>query len=82
VTFVQGEYHEITSAFREWGYGVRKREFGERVYAWTQWERQEGQGAAARMRAESRPCAGKLLVKDAIRDITSSRFLRGRKSST
>jgi isocitrate dehydrogenase len=59
-------------AFRNWGYSLAEREFGDRVYTWSQWERTKsalGEPAAA---AEQKAAleAGRLLVKDAIADIT------------
>jgi isocitrate dehydrogenase len=58
-------------AFRNWGYALAEREFGEHVYAWSQWERtkkEKGEEAAnAEQKAEL--AAGKLLVKDVIADI-------------
>jgi isocitrate dehydrogenase len=58
-------------AFRNWGYSLAEREFGERVYTWSQWERTKsahGESAAA---AEQQAAmeAGRLLIKDAIADI-------------
>ncbi|MBN1440644.1 MAG: NADP-dependent isocitrate dehydrogenase [Anaerolineales bacterium] len=59
-------------AFRNWGYSVAEREFGERVYTWSQWERTKsahGESAAA-AEQQSALAAGRMLVKDAIADIT------------
>jgi isocitrate dehydrogenase len=58
-------------AFRNWGYEVAEREFGDRVYTWAQWERtKEAQGeAAANAEQEAALKAGKLLIKDVIADI-------------
>jgi len=59
-------------AFRNWGYSLAEREFGERVYTWSQWERTKsarGELAAA-VEQKSALEAGRLLVKDAIADIT------------
>jgi isocitrate dehydrogenase len=59
-------------AFRNWGYAVAEREFGERVYTWSQWERAKSARGEALANAEQKAAleAGKLLVKDAIADIT------------
>jgi isocitrate dehydrogenase len=59
-------------AFRSWGYAVAEREFGERVYTWAQWERtKSAQGeAAANAEQKAALAAGRLLIKDAIADIT------------
>ncbi|MFN2297366.1 MAG: NADP-dependent isocitrate dehydrogenase [Anaerolineales bacterium] len=58
-------------AFRNWGYSLAEREFGERVYTWSQWERTKsahGDAAAAIEQKAALEC-GRLLVKDAIADI-------------
>jgi isocitrate dehydrogenase len=64
-------------AFRNWGYALAEREFGDRVYTWEQWERtKRDQGeAAANAEQKSALAAGKLLVKDAIADITLQQVL-------
>jgi isocitrate dehydrogenase len=58
-------------AFRNWGYEVAEREFGERVYTWTQWGRtvQAKSEEAANAEQEEALKDGKLLVKDVIADI-------------
>lgn len=58
-------------AFRNWGYAVAEREFGDAVYTWTQWERtKEARGEeAANAEQEAALKAGKLLIKDVIADI-------------
>jgi isocitrate dehydrogenase len=58
-------------AFRNWGYALAEREFGDRVYTWSEWERTkqaEGEDAANAAQATALK-AGRLLVKDAIADI-------------
>ncbi|HEX9801422.1 MAG TPA: NADP-dependent isocitrate dehydrogenase [Thermoanaerobaculia bacterium] len=64
-------------AFRNWGYELAEREFGDRVYTWEQWERtkQERDEAAANAEQKAALAAGKLLVKDAIADITLQQVL-------
>jgi isocitrate dehydrogenase len=64
-------------AFRTWSYELAEREFGDQVYTWLQWERTKAaQGeAAANKEQESALAAGKLLVKDAIADITLQQVL-------
>jgi isocitrate dehydrogenase len=59
-------------AFRNWGYSVAEREFGERVYTWSQWERTKSACGEAAANAEQKSAldAGRLLIKDAIADIT------------
>ncbi len=58
-------------AFRNWGYAVAEREFGDAVYTWTQWERtKEARGEeAANAEQAAALKAGKLLIKDVIADI-------------
>ncbi len=58
-------------AFRNWGYEVAEREFGDRVYTWAQWNRTKKASGedAANQEKEAALKSGKLLVKDAIADI-------------
>ncbi|SEF72749.1 NADP-dependent isocitrate dehydrogenase [Sphingobacterium lactis] len=57
-------------AFKNWGYEVAEKEFGDRVYTWNQWEQtkvRDGQDAAnAEQKAAEE--AGRLIVKDIIAD--------------
>jgi isocitrate dehydrogenase len=64
-------------AFRSWGYALAEREFPERVYTWDQWERTKRQRGEAEANAEQKAAlaAGRLLVKDAIADITLQQVL-------
>ena len=64
-------------AFRNWGYQLAKREFADKVYTWDQWERTKKAKSERRpMRAEGRPRPpGKILIKDAIADITLQQVL-------
>ena len=58
-------------AFRNWGYELAEREFGDSVYTWLQWDatkRAEGD-EAANAEQQAALADGKLLVKDAIADI-------------
>ncbi len=79
VTFVhKGNIMKFTEgAFRNYGYALAEKEFGDRVYSWQQWERtkaSKGEDAAnAEQKAEL--AKGKLLVKDAIADITLQQVL-------
>ena len=79
VTFVhKGNIQKFTEgAFRNWGYQLAEREFGGATYTWEQWERtkaSQGEKAAnAEMDAARR--AGKIIVKDAIADITLQQVL-------
>jgi isocitrate dehydrogenase len=63
--------------FRTWGYALAEREFGDRVYTWEQWERtKKAKGEdAANAEQEAALAGGKLLVKDAIADITLQQVL-------
>ena len=79
VTFVhKGNIMKFTEgAFRNWGYALAEREFGDRVYTWDQWERTKAKKGEERANAEQKAevAAGKLLVKDAIADITLQQVL-------
>jgi isocitrate dehydrogenase len=56
--------------FKNWGYELAEREFGDKVYTWGQWDKArktQGEDAAnAAMKREE--AAGKLIVKDVIAD--------------
>jgi len=79
VTFVhKGNIMKFTEgAFRNWGYALAEREFGDRVYTWDQWERVKAKKGEAAANAEQKAelAADKLLVKDAIVDITLQQVL-------
>ena len=64
-------------AFRNWGYALAEREFGDKVYTWDQWERTKAASGEAAANAEQKAAlaAGKVLVKDAIADITLQQVL-------
>jgi isocitrate dehydrogenase len=64
-------------AFRNWGYALAEREFGDRVYTWDQWERTKKAKGEEAANAEQKAAlgSGKLLVKDAIADITLQQIL-------
>jgi len=64
-------------AFRNWGYEVAEQEFGDRTYTWSQWDRTvAAQGSkTANAEQEAALAAGKVLVKDAIADITLQQVL-------
>ena len=64
-------------AFRNWGYELAEREYGDRTYTWSAWERtkaEKGQDAA-NAEQESELAKGKVLVKDAIADIALQQVL-------
>jgi len=64
-------------AFRNWGYALAEREFADKVYTWDQWERTKAQRGEEAANAEQKAAlqSGKLLVKDAIADITLQQVL-------
>ncbi len=64
-------------AFRNWGYALAEREFADRAYTWDQWERtKKAKGeAAANDEQKAELAKGKVLVKDAIADITLQQVL-------
>jgi isocitrate dehydrogenase len=79
VTLVhKGNIQKFTEgAFRNWGYQLAEREFAEHSYTWEQWERTRAargeQAANAEMDAARK--AGRIIVKDAIADITLQQVL-------
>ena len=79
VTLVhKGNIQKFTEgAFRNWGYQLAEREFGAHSYTWEQWERTRAatgeQAANAEMDAARK--AGRVIVKDAIADITLQQVL-------
>ncbi|MEY4374301.1 MAG: hypothetical protein RL760_467 [Candidatus Eisenbacteria bacterium] len=64
-------------AFRNWGYALAEREYGDRVYTWEQWERTKAAQGEDAANAEQKAAlgAGKVLIKDAIADITLQQVL-------
>jgi isocitrate dehydrogenase len=63
--------------FRGWGYALAEREYGTRTYTWEQWQRtkdSKGEEAANKEQKEAL-AGGRLLVKDAIADITLQQVL-------
>ena len=64
-------------AFRNWAYALAEREFAAQVYTWEQWERTKAaQGdKAANAEMDAAKQAGKVIVKDAIADITLQQVL-------
>jgi isocitrate dehydrogenase len=63
--------------FRSWGYALAEREYGDRTYTWEQWERtKKAKGEdAANAEQKAALAAGRVLVKDAIADITLQQVL-------
>ena len=64
-------------AFRTWGYKLAEREFAGQVYTWDQWERTRADkgSQAANKEQEDALARGKILIKDAIADITLQQVL-------
>ena len=64
-------------AFRNWCYELAEREFAAQTFSWEQWERiKASEGAAAADAAmDSAKKSGKIIIKDAIADITLQQVL-------
>ena len=79
VTFVhKGNIMKYTEgAFRNWGYALAEREYGEYVYTWDQWERTKAEKGEEGANQEQTKAMnnGAILVKDAIADITLQQVL-------
>jgi isocitrate dehydrogenase len=79
VTFVhKGNIMKFTEgAFMKWGYALAEKEFGDKVYTWAQWERTKAAQGEEAANAEQKAAlaSGKILVKDAIADITLQQVL-------
>jgi len=79
VTFVhKGNIMKYTEgAFMRWGYALAQKEFGERVYTWDQWEKTKAAKSEEAANAEQKAelAKGKIIVKDAIADITLQQVL-------
>jgi len=74
----KGNIQKFTEgAFRNWGYQLAEREFATSTYTWEQWERTKAgkgeQQANAEMDAARK--GGRVIVKDAIADITLQQVL-------
>ncbi|MBI73768.1 MAG: isocitrate dehydrogenase (NADP(+)) [Gammaproteobacteria bacterium] len=79
VTFVhKGNIMKFTEgAFRNWGYELAEREYGDDVYTWDQWERTKAEKGEDTANQEQNDAIenGAILVKDAIADITLQQVL-------
>ncbi|MSQ66988.1 MAG: NADP-dependent isocitrate dehydrogenase [Gammaproteobacteria bacterium] len=79
LTFVhKGNIMKFTEgAFRNWGYEVAEKEFGEQCYTWEQFDRTAAAhgSQAANDEQAAALAAGRLLVKDSIADITLQQVL-------
>ena len=64
-------------AFKNWGYELAEKEFGDKVFTWAQYDRikaEQGSEAANKAQADAE-AAGKIIVKDAIADIFLQQIL-------
>lgn len=79
VTFVhKGNIMKFTEgAFRNWGYHLAETEFADQTYTWDQWERTRAEKGDKAANAEQQAAldAGRILIKDAIADITLQQVL-------
>jgi len=64
-------------AFRNWGYELAEREYGNHVYTWEQWEKTKAKHGEETANQEQNDAItnGAILVKDAIADITLQQVL-------
>jgi isocitrate dehydrogenase len=64
-------------AFRNWAYALAEKEFAQQTYTWDQWERTKAAKGekAANEEQDAAKKAGKIIVKDAIADITLQQVL-------
>lgn len=64
-------------AFKNWGYELAEKEFGDKVFTWAQYDRiKEEQGSDAANKAQAAAEAeGKIIVKDSIADIFLQQIL-------
>ncbi len=79
VTFVhKGNIMKFTEgAFRNWGYELAEAEFADETYSWDIWERTRAEHGAEAARDEMAQAEkdGRVLIKDAIADITLQQVL-------
>ncbi|WP_066063558.1 NADP-dependent isocitrate dehydrogenase [Neobacillus soli] len=64
-------------AFKNWGYELAEKEFGDKVFTWAQYDRikaEQGTDAANKAQTDAE-AAGKIIVKDAIADIFLQQIL-------
>jgi len=79
VTIVhKGNIQKFTEgAFRNWSYALAERDFPGQVYTWEQWERTKAVKGekAANAEQDAAKGSGKVIIKDAIADITLQQVL-------
>jgi len=63
--------------FRQWGYALAEREFAAQTYTWGQWEKTKAAKGEEAANAEQKAAqsAGRIIIKDAIADITLQQVL-------
>ncbi|MBS4194973.1 NADP-dependent isocitrate dehydrogenase [Lederbergia citri] len=64
-------------AFKNWGYELAEKEFGDKVFTWDQYDRikeEQGTDAANKAQADAE-AAGKIIIKDSIADIFLQQIL-------
>lgn len=64
-------------SFKNWGYALAEREFGDKVFTWAQYDRikdEQGSEAANKAQADAE-AEGKIIVKDSIADIFLQQIL-------
>lgn len=64
-------------AFKNWGYELAEKEYGDKVFTWAQYDRiaeEEGKDAANKAQSEAE-AAGKIIIKDSIADIFLQQIL-------
>jgi isocitrate dehydrogenase len=74
----KGNIQKFTEgAFRNWGYQLAEREFADATYTWEQWERTKAAKGEKDANAEMDVArkSGRVLIKDAIADITLQQVL-------
>jgi len=74
----KGNIQKFTEgAFRNWGYQLAEREFAAGCYTWEQWERTKAAKGekAANAEMDAARTSGRVIVKDAIADITLQQVL-------
>ncbi|OIU70984.1 NADP-dependent isocitrate dehydrogenase [Rossellomorea aquimaris] len=64
-------------AFKNWGYELAEKEFGDKVFTWAQYDKiKDAEGVDAANKAQSEAeAAGKIIVKDSIADIFLQQIL-------
>lgn len=64
-------------AFRDWGYQLAEKEFGDKTYTWATWEKTKKEKGEDVANAEMKAAKdmGKIIVKDAIADIALQQVL-------